>query len=96
MDLQADLGQMKQDAREISNAAKEYEDAVTQLYNIVDNLSSSWQGVDNIAFVNTVNNYKKEIQTLGQVVNNYAIFLDGASNSLDDLQGDVGSAATKL
>ena len=70
MDLQADLGQMKQDAREISNAAKEYEDAVTQLYNIVDNLSSSWQGVDNIAFVNTVNNYKKEIQTLGQVVNN--------------------------
>lgn len=96
MDLQANLEQMKNEARDINSAAKEYEDAVTQLYAVVDNLSTSWQGVDNKTFVDKINSYKNEIQTLGQIVNNYAIFLDGAAGSLDELQGDVSSAAGKL
>lgn len=96
MNLQANLGQMSYEAKEIQDAAVEYNNAVNELYKIVDNLSSSWQGTDNVAFANQVNSYKQEIVALGNVVNNYALFLNKTSGSLNDLQGDISSAAGKL
>ena len=42
MNLQANLGQMNYDAKEIQDAAIEYNNAVTELYKIVDNLTTSW------------------------------------------------------
>lgn len=96
MNLQANLGQMNYDAKEINDAAIEYNNAVTELYKIVDNLTTSWQGTDNVAFANKINSYKAEILTLGKVVNNYAIFLNESSGSLSDLQSDITSAAGRL
>jgi uncharacterized protein YukE len=96
MNLQANLGNMNYEAKEIHDAAVEYNNAVEDLYKIVDNLSSSWQGTDNITFANKINDYKEEIIALGNVVNNYAIFLNKSSGSLDELQGDISSAAGKL
>ena len=96
MNLQANLGQMSYEAKEIQDAAVEYNNAVNELYKIVDNLSSSWQGTDNVAFANKVNGYKEEIIALGKVVENYAIFLNRSSGSLNDLQTDISSAAGKL
>lgn len=96
MNLQANLGQMNYDAKEIQDAAIEYNNAVIELYKIVDNLTTSWQGADNVAFANTVNGYKEEIVALGKIVNNYALFLNQSSTSLNDLQGDISSAAGKL
>lgn len=96
MNLQANLGQMNYDAKEIQDAAIEYNNAVTELYKIVDNLTTSWQGTDNVAFANKINSYKEEIVALGQVVNNYALFLNRSSGSLNDLQSDISSAAGRL
>jgi uncharacterized protein YukE len=96
MNLQANLGQMNYDAKDIQDAAIEYNNAVNELYKIVDNLTTSWQGTDNVAFANKVNGYKEEIIALGKVVENYAIFLNRSSGSLNDLQTDISSAAGKL
>jgi hypothetical protein len=40
MNLQANLGNMNYEAKEIHDAAVEYNNAVEDLYKIVDNLSS--------------------------------------------------------
>lgn len=96
MNLQANLTQMSTDAKAINNAASEYQAAVSELYKTVDNLTTAWQGTDNVSYANKVNSYKDEIQALGQIVNNYAVFLNRAAASLQELQGEIASSASRL
>ncbi len=92
----ADYNEIHSAAKQISNAANDYNSNVLELYNIVDNLASVWKGDDNVAFINTVNSYKKDILALGSVVNNYAIFLESAAVNLENTQSGIRDAAGRL
>ena len=94
--LQANYGELVQEAKEINQAANDYVNAVNDLYKIVDDLQSVWQGADNLNFVNTVNGYKTNITDLGKVVNNYAIFLDKTVETLSNTQQGISDAAGRL
>lgn len=96
MNLQANLQQMSTDARDISSSASEYQNSVKTLYTAVEELTNSWQGTDNAQYANKVNSYRDEIEALGQIVNNYAVFLNRAAASLEELQGEITSAAGRL
>ena len=92
----ADYNEIHSAAKQISNAANDYNSNVRELYNIVDNLESVWKGDDNVAFINTVNSYKKDILALGTVVNNYAIFLESSATGVENTQNEISNAARKL
>ena len=94
--LQANYGELVQQAKEINQSANDYISAVNDLYKIVDDLQSVWQGVDNLNFINTVNGYKKDITDLGKIVNNYAIFLDKTVETLSNTQQGISDAAGRL
>ena len=96
MNLQANLQQMNTDAKDISSAAADYLASVKTLYGAVEELSNSWKGTDNTEYANKVNSYKDEIDALGKIVNNYATFLNRAAASLQELQGEISSAAGRL
>ncbi len=93
--LQANYGELDQEAKEINQAANDYIKAVNDLYKIVD-LQSAWEGADNLNFVNTVNGYKTDITDLGKIVNNYAIFLDKSVEVISNTQQDISDAAGRL
>lgn len=94
--IEADYNGIHSAAKQISNAANDYNSNVRELYNIVDNLESVWKGDDNVAFINTVNSYKKDILALGTVVNNYAIFLESSATGVENTQNEISNAARKL
>ena len=94
--IEADYNEIHSAAKQISNAANDYNSNVRELYNIVDNLESVWKGDDNVAFINTVNSYKKDILALGTVVNNYAIFLESSATGVENTQNEISNAARKL
>ena len=92
----ADYNEIHSAAKQISNAANDYNSNVLELYNIVDNLASVWKGDDNVVFINTVNSYKRDILALGTVVNNYAIFLESSATGVENTQNEISNAARKL
>ena len=93
--LQANYGELDQEAKQLNQAANDYIKAVNDLYKIVD-LQSAWEGADNLNFVNTVNGYKTDITDLGKIVNNYAIFLDKSVEVISNTQQDISDAAGRL
>lgn len=78
------------------NNAESYLAEVKVLYDTVDNLTSSWQGSDNVSFANTVNGYRENIEALGKVVGNYGVFLQETANKLAELQSEIANSAASL
>ena len=94
--IRATYDEMQSQATEISKAAEDYKLNVDSLYGIIDNLSSNWQGADNVRFANTVNGYKEDLKALGDAVNSYATFPKKAANIINETQSDVSNAASRL
>ena len=94
--IKASYEEMQSQANEISKAAEEYTTNVDSLYAIVDNLSDNWKGTDNISFANTVNGYKNDLKSLGDVVNSYAEFLSKAASTISMTQDEISGAASRL
>ena len=94
--IRASYAEMQSAATEISKASGEYKSNVDSLYQIVDNLVENWKGTDNVSFANTVNGYKETLKNLGDVVDNYATFLNKAAAAISATQDEVSSAAGKL
>ncbi len=94
--IRATYDEMKQAANEMTQYAGEYKDNVDGLYTIVDNLVEVWKGEDNLKFGETANSYKDNLKALGDVVTDYAKFLENSANLINEAQDDVSAAAGRL
>ena len=94
--IRATYDEMRQAANEVTRYAAEYKDNVSGLYTIVDNLVEVWKGADNIKFGETANSYKDDLISLGDVVTDYANFLEKSANLINEAQDDVSAAAGRL
>ena len=94
--IKATYEEIHESASRISQASGDYITSVNDLYERIDGLANSWKGADNLSFVNTVNGYKNDIKTLGDIVNDYAIFLNKSADAINDAQENVANLATKL
>ena len=94
--IRASYAEMQTAANEISKASEEYKANVDSLYGIVDNLVNNWKGTDNVSFANTVNGYKNDLKSLGDIVNSYATFLNNAARTISSTQDEISGAASKL
>ena len=96
MYLKASPDEIRNAGKNIVGNADNYLQYVNNIYKTVDDLSSSWQGEDNVKFASTVNSYKENINALGQVIANYGVFLQETANSLQKLQADNTQQAVRL
>ena len=94
--FKADYAEMKSSAVTIAKSASEYKDNVSSLYDLVDSLAEIWEGEDNLAFVEKANSYKNTLLSLGDVVNNYSIFLNKAVDVISETQDNNTAAAKRL
>ena len=83
-------------ADDISNAASEFISNVNSYFDIVDDLVSNWQGIDNVNYANNVKEFKPDLVTLGEVVDDYGKFIKGAANTIQNLQDDIAGQAGRL
>lgn len=96
MNITADTSALRTLGNQVAENAGEYKNEVTKVYANVDNLSSSWQGVDNQEYVNKVNEYKETIEALGKAVENYGQFLVDTATNIEKVQAEIKDAASKI
>lgn len=83
-------------ARETHEAAKRYVDSIDAIYKLVDRTSEIWEGTDNYQFIDSALEYKETMNKLGQVINNYAVFLDKAAVSTARTQEAVRNLMERM
>lgn len=88
--------EMNEAANKMRNAANEYQSGVDTLYEKIDNLSMNWKGGDNQAYVETTNSYKKDMKDLGEIIKQYATFLEKSAQFISATQEDVQNDAGRL
>ena len=96
MEIKANYAEMEVSASKIISAANAYRVEVKNLYNDIDNLNNVWKGTDNLEYVNKVNSYKDDINTLGEVVENYGKFLNRSAQIIKGTQNDIAANARRL
>ena len=94
--MEANYLEMQASAKKIEESAKNYINNINDLYKVIDELSTAWEGVDNASFVNKTGEYQMNLLKLGEVVNNYALFLDKTAIELANTQNDIASSASRL
>lgn len=93
--ISAEYGSMQAIAKNISNLANDYISNINEVYKIISDLENNWKGVDNVAYVNKANDYKEDLMALGEALNNYGIFLDGAAVTTNRTQEDIAASARR-
>ena len=94
--IRANYAEMQSAANQMTKAAEEYKAGIDSLYKIVDSLVNSWRGADNIKFANTVNEYKNDLASLGDVLNGYGEFLNKSAQIISTTQDEISDAAGRL
>ena len=88
--------EMQELARNAHNGVSDFIAEATEFFNEVEKLAESWSGSDHLAFSNAVLSYKKDIENLGKVCNDYAVYLDDAAVVVSGAQDEVRHAAQQL
>ncbi len=96
MMIQAEYQAINDAANAMKGASEEYLYCVKELYNIVNDTKSVWEGTDNERFVDKVNDHKANIDALGKIISDYSQFLLNSSASVEGTQDEVTSAASRL
>lgn len=94
-DFMANTNSMRDIFSGLSNNVKEYDDKEQQLYNIVNNLSSSWVGADSKAYVNKIQEYKPIVDELGQQIEEFAKLINANATDIDDMVAQIKAAMNK-
>lgn len=92
----ADFQGMHNIAVNVQKSAEEYVNSINKIYEIVQNLQSSWQGRDNVSFAEKVFSYEEDLKNLGKALENYALFLNEAARTLNTTQDEIASSAGRL
>ena len=80
----------------IAKLAGDYETEYTSLYSKIAALKSDWQGVDNDAFAEKVESYRKYFEAMRKLMGEYATFLNQSAEIYKETQDKVKQAAGSL
>ena len=94
--ISADYEGMLSAANKISVAEEEYKKNVDSLYQIIEGLKDVWQGYDNEMYTDVTTEKRATLKELGDIVNNYAVFLKRSAVTLKNVQEENASRAGKL
>lgn len=67
-----------------------------KLFNVVENLSATWQGQDNVNFATTVTGYKEDFEKIKTAIDEYVSFMRQAAKIYRETQETIASSANRL
>lgn len=94
--IQVTPEQLESAAGRIEGLAAEYKTQYETLYNETNAMASTWNGKDNIAFVNQIAGFKDDFEKMQTLMLNYADFLRKSAKAYRETQETVVSEARKL
>ena len=94
--IQVTPEQLETTAGKIESLAADYKSQYEQLYSETGAMASTWNGKDNVAFVDQIAGFKDDFAKMHTLMLNYADFLRKSANAYRDTQDSVVSDARKL
>ena len=88
--------QLESAAAKIEGLAADYQSQYNALYAKTDAMVSTWQGDDNVAFVNQINGFKDDLTKMYNLMNQYASFLRASAKAYRTTQEQVVAQAKSL
>ena len=88
--------QLESTAGRIEGLAADYKNQYNQIYNETNAMASSWDGKDNIAFINQISGFKDDFEKMHTLMLNYADFRRKSAKAYRDTQDTVVAEARKL
>ena len=83
-------------ATSIEGLANDYKAQYNQLYAETGSLAQTWQGADNLAFVERIDGFKEDLEKMYALMNRYAEYLRTTAKAYRDTQNQVISQAKSL
>ena len=88
--------QLETTAGQIENLAGDYKSTYDQVYSETNAMASTWNGKDNVAFVDQIAGFKDDFEKMHTLMLNYADFLRKSAKSYRETQDAVVAEAKKL
>ena len=96
MKISVDMNQLIQNASYITQQAAEYEAAYRNVYELLEQLQSVWQGKDYTAFASQLNDFRKDFDMMKRVLDEYARYLRESASVYSRLQEECAAMAGRL
>lgn len=92
-DIMVNVEELKKLGLNVQEEANTYAGDVSNIYNVIDNLGTSWKGPDNLAYVDKANSYKDSVINLGKAIESYGLALTKVANESERLMHELADAA---
>lgn len=86
--LKVNTIELQEISKELMELSSKYNDLVTKYYqriNGINGKTNEWAGTDAMNFINTVNKEKHIYDTVGKVMREYSVQINGYVKSVEDL-----------
>ena len=83
-------------ATNVENQKDEYQTLYLKLFQLVDELSTYWEGKDNQAFVNRIRFFEGDLRKIAVIMSQYSDFLRGSANAYHATQDELFAEANRL
>ena len=94
--IQVTPEQLETTAGKIEGLATDYKTQYDQLYSETNAMASTWNGKDNVAFVEQIAGFKDDFEKMHTLMIQYADFLRKSAKAYRETQDTVMSEAKKL
>lgn len=96
MKINVNMDQMQQNAAYISQQAKQYAGIYGNIYQLLEQMSTVWQGKDYNAFAAQLQAFHKDFDLMKQVLEEYASYLRQSASLYRRLQEECTAMANRL
>lgn len=94
--IQVTPEQLETSAGKIEGLAGDYKTQYDQLYSETGAMASTWQGKDNLAFIDQISGFKDDFEKMHTLMMNYADFLKKSAKAYRETQQAIMDQARKL
>lgn len=81
-----DYSAMGELAKEVTVMNKDFQEMITNLTSLVESLDGQWQGKAQVEFAAAYSKLKPKLDTISEVLQNYATEINNAANSEQDVE----------
>ncbi len=92
----ADTTRLDSTAQSVITLADNYHQEYFALFSSVQQLQSTWEGVDNKAFTEQIEGFRDDFQRMEQLMRDYAEFLKKTAATYRQAQSEIVNAAQTL
>ena len=94
--IQVTPEQLESAATKILDLAGDYQELYNQFYSKTGSMAQSWEGKENLAFIDQINGFKDDFNKMYTLMTQYAEFLQKSAKAYRDTQDAVTADARKL